>query len=516
MNSNVTLLPAAKIQATLQNYRISQADLDTLKAYGPKLFADMDKIVDAFYDHVVTLPGAADIVAGAGSSIPKLKKTNPDYFQHMVSGELGADYFESRRIIGAVHARIGLAPDLFFAGMSTYVEELYPKVMHDHRFKTGQGVKVLVALGKLFNLDQSLILESYIENGFKAKIKQLASEASVALTSVASDLTKNSNEIKVTMDGLGEVVSQVALATTSQAEAAQDVALSTDAFERGIGGLELSVQHQASAVSSARRVIDLTADSMTEMEKLSIEGAGMREGLGVIERVVEAAQQTADKAAEMDTRSREIGTIIQTIETIASQTNLLALNAAIEAARAGEAGRGFAVVADEVRKLAESSSEAASTISRLITGVQQSSVEVDTAMKSTVSNLQEAIEIANQSSSLFDQIQEMTSEVVGRQKELTASINQVAQASDETVEHLSTMKEASGSIAGQMSNVAAAAEENSAAASEMSAGTLQSLAQLERFVAETERIHEFVDMVKHLERSVSGNDQSDAQHKKAA
>ena len=278
MTTNVTLLPAAKIQATLGAYRITQSDLDTLKKYGPKLFADMDRIVDAFYDHVVTLPGAAEIVEGAGSSIAKLKKTNPDYFRHMVSGEIGADYFESRRIIGAVHARIGLAPDLFFAGMSTYVQELYPKVMKDHRFKSGEGVKVLVALGKLFNLDQSLILESYIENGFKAKIKSLASEASSALTSVAADLTSNSSEIKVTMDGLGEVVSQVALATTSQAEAAQDVALSTDAFERGIGGLEMSVQHQATAVESARLVIEQTATSMTEMEKLSIEGAGMREG----------------------------------------------------------------------------------------------------------------------------------------------------------------------------------------------------------------------------------------------
>ena len=78
MKTQVTLLPAAKIKATLDAYRISEADLDTLKAYGPKLFADMDKIVDAFYEHLLTLPGAVDLVEAAGSSIQRLKQTNPD------------------------------------------------------------------------------------------------------------------------------------------------------------------------------------------------------------------------------------------------------------------------------------------------------------------------------------------------------------------------------------------------------------------------------------------------------
>ena len=512
MKTKVTLLPAAKIKATLDAYRISEADLDTLKAYGPKLFADMDKIVDAFYEHLLTLPGAVDLVEAAGSSIQRLKQTNPDYFKDMVAGEVGETYFESRRIIGAVHARIGLAPDLFFAGMSSYIQVLYPKVMSDHRLKPKQGVRVLVALGKLFNLDQSLILESYIENGFKAQISKVAEDTSGVLYQISDDLVAKCNDISMNVSGLAGVVDQVKLATDSQANAAQEVSIKTEYFETELVGFDEKFREQMNAVETAHQLIVDTAESMSFMEVLSSEGSRMRTQLKIIDSVVQSAQQTAEKASEMDSRAREIGTITQTIEAISAQTNLLALNAAIEAARAGEAGRGFAVVADEVRKLAENSKEAANTISRLVQAVQLSSVEVDGAMKTMVETLGETIEITNKSSQLFEDIRSKTVEVSGKQDELSANMTHVLSVADDTTARLSTMKTESEGITFQMSTVAAAAEENSAAAGEMSNTAVQMQRELSKFVDEIGSLKQTISM---LEQEIKGADLRKAQKKVA-
>ena len=238
----------------------------------------------------------------------------------------------------------------------------------------------------------------------------------------------------------------------------------------------------------------------------------MRTQLKIIDSVVQSAQLTAEKASEMDSRAREIGTITQTIEAISAQTNLLALNAAIEAARAGEAGRGFAVVADEVRKLAENSKEAANTISRLVQAVQLSSVEVDGAMKTMVETLGETIEITNKSSQLFEDIRSKTVEVSGKQDELSANMTHVLSVADDTTARLSTMKTESEGITFQMSTVAAAAEENSAAAGEMSNTAVQMQRELSKFVDEIGSLKQTISM---LEQEIKGADLRKAQKKVA-
>jgi len=140
--------------------------------------------------------------------------------------------------------------------------------------------------------------------------------------------------------------------------------------------------------------------------------------------IAKVVRNSAENIEKLGESSKQIGEIISVIDDIADQTNLLALNAAIEAARAGEQGRGFAVVADEVRKLAERTTEATKQIANMIKGIQSETQEAVVAMNKGTEEVQSGIELADKAGESLQQILAST-------RDLMDMINQIAAASEE-------------------------------------------------------------------------------------
>jgi methyl-accepting chemotaxis protein len=336
--------------------------------------------------------------------------------------------------------------------------------------------------------------------------------AAVSLSGTALGLRETATQAGAATNQVAATIEKVAAGAHDQARVAAqtsgavgDLSTLIDLVRDGASASARELTSTLHAVSGMRNAVDRSEEASKEAATLAKRTAtALAQGTETVQETVDgmariknAVDRSAVKVLELGAKGNQIGAIVETINDIAEQTNLLALNAAIEAARAGEQGKGFAVVADEVRKLAERSGRATKEIAALIAEVQAGTVEAVKAMKSGTAEVETGAALIARSASAFAQIAEVDAarvialnRVLGALDAIRSGSNDVGAASaaidrvvEATTNAATAMATSANDVAAAVESVAAVSEGNSAAAQRVSTTTQEISAQAKEVAA---------------------------------
>lgn len=245
-------------------------------------------------------------------------------------------------------------------------------------------------------------------------------------------------------DKLRDTLQLIAGSATQLASAAEELNCVTDESARGLQQQNNEIEQAATAVTEMTSAVEevarnavSTSEASSEASRSADDGRDLvLETVGAIERMSSDVQATATLVTRLASQSRDIGKVLDVIRGLADQTNLLALNAAIEAARAGEAGRGFAVVADEVRALAHRTQQSTSEIERMIASIQGGTEEAVTSMRTSTERAESTLNIARGAGLALDSIASAVAQINERNLVIASAAEEQAQVAREVDRNL--------------------------------------------------------------------------------